>query len=83
MLPSKYQGGADWSGHEAPRSTRTFETEAEAKAFFQGVSSISNVLVSVDSLKVEARVAGADVLNWSAMFFKVPYSTATFVPFLA
>jgi hypothetical protein len=65
----------------AATGLNTYATEAEAKAFFQGVSSISNVLVSVDSLKVEARVAGADVLNWSAMFFKMPYSTATFVPF--
>jgi len=32
----------------------TFATEAEAKAFFQGVTSVSNVLANVESLKVEA-----------------------------
>jgi hypothetical protein len=32
----------------------TFATEAEAKAFFQGVTSVSNVLVNVESVKVEA-----------------------------
>jgi hypothetical protein len=32
----------------------TFPTEVEAKAFFQGVTSVSNVLVHVEGLKVEA-----------------------------
>jgi hypothetical protein len=32
----------------------TFPTEVEAKAFFQGVASVSNLLVNVEALKVEA-----------------------------